>query len=501
MPHLNRLSFVVGFLVSVSPLLAGCSTSFHPAACGTDSDCGDGLACVARDGASTCIDATEAPLRIGMSAPESGPSLDLGVEMKRGVSLAFSGVNAKGGVRGRPIELVFRDDEYRPEIAEQTARELLDLQSSGGLAPRCPTTLTPPANGAPVSQEAVNRGPNAVLAVVGNVGTPTMARFAPLAVESGTLFFGAFTGAKALLRDTQAGDCHRYVFNVRASYADEARATVEYFQKQGVADARHTLSFDQNDAFGQAGYDGLTAAFVALDPTFDPAATPIARFRYTRDVKESVTEAVTGASATITSLLAETKDPVEIGILMTDTYGPATQFIREMRTWQYADPDRAARLTLLFSNVSFVGPNSLAARLRDAGTVNTPTGPQPFTTGVVVSQVVPNYQSDPSDVVREYLQAVGSAGVTPTFTSLEGYITGRVFAAGLLAHTGPFTPDALVPTFENLPPLALGLGASSGFTPALHNYSRTVWGTTINPDGSFGNAYYWSEGIPIRFFE
>ncbi|MEO6573481.1 MAG: hypothetical protein ABIP89_06560, partial [Polyangiaceae bacterium] len=77
----------------------------------------------------------------------------------------------------------------------------------------------------------------------------------------------------------------------------------------------------------------------------------------------------------------------------------------------------------------------------------------------------------------------------------------RVFIAGLLAHSGPFTPDSLISTFENLPDLSLGVGAASGFSPTNHNYSKSVWGTAIASDGTFQNVYFWSDGIPIQFFE
>jgi hypothetical protein len=76
-----------------------------------------------------------------------------------------------------------------------------------------------------------------------------------------------------------------------------------------------------------------------------------------------------------------------------------------------------------------------------------------------------------------------------------------VFIAGLLAHKGPFTPETLVKTFEKLPDLSLGLGATSGFSPANHQYSSSVWGTSIQPDGSFKNLYFWSAGSSINFFE
>ncbi len=493
----------IAVLASLASVVS-CSPSFHAKACKTDDECGPSLVCGQRSGQPACVGGSEDPIRIGMSAPVTGPSQELGTEMKKGIMLAFDGQNEAGGIRGRTIELEFRDDQYQPQSAESAARDLLDVVAPAASPARCPTTTSSVIAGdAPVGTGALTRGPNAVLALVGSVGTPTLVRSAPIAVETGSLFFGAFTGAAKVLRDEMSGACHRYIFNVRASYAQEARATVEYFKKLRVPDARHFVSFDQNDSFGQAGYDGLVAALTAIDGA---PATPVTRFRYTRDDQTSVPAQVTSTTAYFAKLLTEPGNHV-VGVLMTDTYGPATQFIRGIRDWQYADDaeqvstQKGKRLTVLFSNVSFVGPNSLAQRLKDAGSVQTFDGPKPYTAQVFVSQVVPNYESDDSDGVRDYLRALSAASLKPSFTSLEGYLAGRVFVAGLAAHKGAFTPDALVATFENLPHLNLGLGATSGFTPARHDFSKSVFGTAIDADGGFANSYFWSEGAAIQLFE
>src|SRR5262249_32291980 len=146
-----------------------------------------------------------------------------------------------------------------------------------------------------------------------------------------------------------------------------------------------------------------------------------------------------------------------VGIFMTDTYGPATTFITGVRDWQYANDveqaaiNKAGRLSLRFVNVSFVGPNALADRLREAGSVATPEGPRPYTEGVVLSQVVPSYDGDDSDLVRDYRKALAAADEKPSFTSLEGYIVARIFVSGLAAHEGAITSETLVSTFERLP--------------------------------------------------
>lgn len=492
---------------------SGCSTDFTPQTCALDSDCGDGLVCEMRNQQPVCVAATDAPLVIGHHSALSGTNQALGTNMKLGIELAFDEKNKTGGIRGRQLQLEFRDDAYDPTTAEMAARALVDAQTITGEAPQCPTTMNPPVAPA-ISDTRLARGPKAVLAMIGNVGTPTMVRAAPVVVETGTVFFGPFTGAGTVLRDDKCGACARYIFNIRASYAQEARATLEFFKRKGVGGTgtnyKNLISFDQNDTYGQAGYDGLVAAYKELIGNFPvdaDATNPIQRFRYARNDDTSVPAQATLATQYLAGLLQQQTGTVSVGILMTDTYGSATEFIKRVRDWQFANDSeqtslmKATRLKLYFSNVSFVGPNSLSDRLVALGTYNSPTGPVPYADGVVVSQVVPNYQSDTSDVVTKYNAAIAAAGKQPTFTSLEGYIAARVFIAGLERHEGPFTAESLVSAFETLPDLGLGIGATSGFTATNHQYSQSVWGTVIQADGSFRNLYFWSKGIPIQFFE
>jgi len=493
--------------------LAGCSTMFVPQPCALDTDCGSGLVCALRDRAPVCVHAEDDPLVIGMSAPVSGTNQALGTGMKLGIELAFKEKNADGGIRGRLLKLEFRDDAYVPELAEAAARTLVDVKPVIA-APRCPTTTTPAVAGQmPISSTALERGPNAVLAFIGNVGTPTMIRAAPVAIETGTIFFGAFTGAATILRDDRAASCKSFIFNVRASYVQEARATMEFFKKRSIPDYKHLISFDQDDSFGQAGYDGLVQAYKEVIGPFPGGAnpnTPIARYRYTRNEDTSVPAQVQLATAYLASSNVLNTGGTElhhVGIMMTTTYGAGAAFIKALRDWQFANDvqqqslNKANRLKLYFSNVSFVGPNALSDNLVEAGMVSTPGGAMPYTQSVVVSQVVPNYQNDSSDVVTAYNRLIAAGGHTPGFTSLEGYVSARVFIAGLASHAGPFRPDTLVQTFERLPDLSLGIGASSGFSRTNHQYSNSVWGTTIEPDGSFKNLYFWSAGQPIQFFE
>ena len=52
----------------------------------------------------------------------------MGVSMRDGVKLAVDEINKAGGVLGRPIQLVERDDEAKNELGVQIAQELINKE-------------------------------------------------------------------------------------------------------------------------------------------------------------------------------------------------------------------------------------------------------------------------------------------------------------------------------------------------------------------------------------
>ncbi|MCK6408700.1 ABC transporter substrate-binding protein [Thauera sp.] len=66
-----------------------------------------------------------APLRIGVSGPFSGPSAPMGLAMREGIRIAAAQVNAGGGLLGRRVELVERDDEASNELGAQIVRDFV----------------------------------------------------------------------------------------------------------------------------------------------------------------------------------------------------------------------------------------------------------------------------------------------------------------------------------------------------------------------------------------
>ena len=68
------------------------------------------------------------PIKIGVDGPFTGGSSSMGVSMRDGVRLAVEEINLSGGVLGRKLQLVERDDEGRNERGVQIAQELINKE-------------------------------------------------------------------------------------------------------------------------------------------------------------------------------------------------------------------------------------------------------------------------------------------------------------------------------------------------------------------------------------
>jgi hypothetical protein len=121
---------------------------------------------------------TATDITLGLSAPFSGPSRELGRGIQVGIETYFQHVNeTMHGVHLRKLKLLALDDGYDPQRCAETMQEML--------------------------------GPRPVFAFLGNVGTPTAEVSVPLVNAHKRVLFGAFSGAALLRRDPP----DRYVFN------------------------------------------------------------------------------------------------------------------------------------------------------------------------------------------------------------------------------------------------------------------------------------------------
>ncbi len=78
------------------------------------------------------------PIRIGFPLPLTGTFAAIAADLQKGAQLAVEEINAKGGVMGRKLEVLFRDDELKPAVGAQRTKELIENQKVdfvvGGLA-------------------------------------------------------------------------------------------------------------------------------------------------------------------------------------------------------------------------------------------------------------------------------------------------------------------------------------------------------------------------------
>src|SRR6266567_930522 len=364
---------------------------------------------------------TDSEIRFGISAPFTGATKELGQNMKRGIETAFNVANANGGVYGRQLRLIAADDGYEPARAAVTMKQLYERDQVFGL--------------------------------VGNVGTPTAVVALPYALDRKMLFFGAFTGAGLLRSDPP----DRYVFNYRASYAEETAAVVNYLVKVRRLSPDQIAVFAQQDAYGDAGFAGVEKAIRALRGNND---TPILRLNYQRntiDVEDAVNQ-----------LQQRRRNPIK-AVIMVPTYRAAAKFVEKTRDLY---PD------MIYTSVSFVGSTALANELMLLG--------KKYATGVIVTQVVPALEGH-SSLVLDYKSALAKyfPGEAPDYVSLEGYVDATVLIAALQQNGPQLDTEKLVAAFENLRDLDIGLGTPMTFSRSEHQGVHKVWGTQLDADGRY----------------
>jgi branched-chain amino acid transport system substrate-binding protein len=367
---------------------------------------------------------TDTEIRFGISAPLSGAAKELGQNMKMGIGVAFSVANANGGVHGRQLRLVAADDGYEPTRTAETMKQLFEKDQ--------------------------------VFGVIGNVGTPTAAVAVPYALQHKMLFFGAFTGAGLLRKDPP----DRYVFNYRASYAEETAAVVYYLVKVRRLRPNQIAVFAQQDAYGDAGFLGVAKAIRSLGG--DDSA--ILRLNYQRNTVD-VDEAVAQLQAHNSN---RGRNPIK-AVIMVPTYRAAAAFIKQTR-------DRYPNM--IYTSVSFVGSTALANELMLLG--------KRYATGVIVTQVVPELDGY-SSLVLNYKSALAKyfPGEAPDYVSLEGYVAANVLIAALKRNGPQLDTESLVDTLENLRDLDIGLGTPVSFSGYDHQGVHKVWATQFDETGHY----------------
>jgi ABC-type branched-subunit amino acid transport system substrate-binding protein len=159
-------------------------------------------------------------IRIGQSVGLTGPLGELGKAIHLGASIAFDEANAQGGVHGRRIELVVKDDGYT------VARSLDNTRAF----------LADPA----------------MFALFTPMGTPNVEAVLPLIRDTDVPCFAPLTGGLV----ARPADM-RNVMNVRPSYPEEAERLVEHLATVGIR--RIAIAY-QSNGFGKEVLNGAVAA-------------------------------------------------------------------------------------------------------------------------------------------------------------------------------------------------------------------------------------------------
>ncbi|WP_375313270.1 ABC transporter substrate-binding protein [Bradyrhizobium sp. A5] len=207
----------------------------------------------------------------GQAAALEGPSAVLGQRLRQGIVTAFTEINAKGGVHGRRLQLISRDDGYDPDRSVAQTVRLIDEDK--------------------------------VFALIGAVGTPTAMATIPITSARNVPFIGPFSGAE-FLRDLELPN----VVNTRASYGAEAEAWIKHLTE----DRRFTRIgiFYQDDSFGRDGLIGVKRALAK---------------RGLELVSEGTFERNTRAVGSAWRMIKRAEPEA---IVMVGTYGPCAEFIK-----------------------------------------------------------------------------------------------------------------------------------------------------------------------------
>src|SRR5258707_11618477 len=165
-------------------------------------------------------------IKIGLITALSGQSARAGEAITRGLRIAIDEINASGGVLGRKLELVRRDDEATPAKGVIAARELLYKEK--------------------------------VTVLFGGLDTPVSIAIVPIVNEAKVPFMGPWAAGTPITRN---GANPNFVFRVSAVDEIVDKAMLQYSQK--AFNAKNCGMILVNNPWGESNEKGLSAALSA----------------------------------------------------------------------------------------------------------------------------------------------------------------------------------------------------------------------------------------------
>ena len=351
---------------------------------------------------------TDNSITLGMTSPFTGTNGVYGTDMRQVIQTYFDQVNKTGGVNGRKINLVALDDGYETDRAVANTKSLINEKNVFALLA---------SYGSSPTTEAMNT-------VFGPAKVPLV---------------GTISGAGSLREPISQNPNGRYMFNVRASYADETEAIVNQLVSLGL---KSIAVFYQNEGCEKSASDGVTVALKKhnLAPT-----APATVERNSVDVTAAV------------EAIAKSKPQA---VVMVTLYKPTAAFVKAMKK---------ANQSPMFMTLSPVGTEQLVAELG------------PDARGIGISQVMPYPFNDIVPMVRDYQKLVGAkAGYS--YYGIEAYAMARVMVDALKRMGGKDpSREKLMAALESTS-LDMG-GLKVAYSATNRQGSRFVELTVIGPGG------------------
>lgn len=163
------------------------------------------------------------PIKVGLVAALSGGSAKSGEGITRGLTIAIDEINAAGGLLGRKLELVRRDDESNPSKGQVAARELIDQEK--------------------------------VAVMFGGIDSPVALAIVPIANKEKVPFFSVWAAATPITRN---GANPNFIFRVSAVDVLVDKALVQYARK--TFNAKSLGLALVNNPWGESNDKGLHVA-------------------------------------------------------------------------------------------------------------------------------------------------------------------------------------------------------------------------------------------------
>ncbi|HZY31565.1 MAG TPA: ABC transporter substrate-binding protein [Candidatus Methylomirabilis sp.] len=192
------------------------------------------------------VGVTNTTIALGTYQPLSGPLAPYAV-LGRTIEAYFKMVNDRGGIHGRKIDLLIRDDGYNPANTRVVVKELVERDK--------------------------------VFAFVGGLGTPTGLAVMDYLNEHKVPHVSPASGYSGWATPPK-----RYLFAQSTNYAVESRLLTKYAAEQ--LKAKKIAVFYQNDPFGKEGLDGVTDMAKRMGPA------PIATVSYERTDTDYASHAI-----------------------------------------------------------------------------------------------------------------------------------------------------------------------------------------------------------------